>query len=39
MTSKRLDEWISEQFSNRLELYLISILVNFPCELGASNDP
>ena len=24
----------SEQCSNRLELYLISLLVNFSCELG-----
>ena len=28
----------SEQCSNRLELDLISLLVNFSCELGANND-
>ena len=28
----------SEQCSNRLQLDLILILVNFSCELGATND-
>ena len=28
----------SEQCSNRLELYLISLLVNFSCELGQISD-
>ena len=39
MTSDGLDECYSEQCSNRLEFDLISLLVNFSCELEPNNVP